>query len=57
VIIGRNRAGSVSNICGSDEYGVYILPKEDATISGYDSEYSLRHIHCSRHGKIITHPE
>ena len=24
---------------------IYILPKQDATISGYDSQPSLRHIH------------
>ena len=27
---------------------------EDATISGYDSHSSLRHVHCPRCGKIIT---
>jgi len=26
-------------------------PKEDATISGYDPESSLRHVHCPRCGK------
>jgi hypothetical protein len=34
-------------------YG-YVLPKKDAVISGYDSLFSLRHIHCPRCGKIIT---
>jgi len=33
----------------------YVLPKKDATISGHDSQSSLRHIHCPRCGKIITH--
>lgn len=33
----------------------YVLPKKDATISGYDSESSLRHVHCPRCEKIITH--
>jgi len=32
----------------------YVLPKKDAAISGYDSQSSLRHIHCPRCGKIIT---
>ena len=25
----------------------YILPKEDATVSGYDPQSSLRHVHCA----------
>jgi len=29
------------------------MPKEDATISGYNSQSSLRHVHCPRCGKII----
>ena len=33
----------------------YVLPKEDAVVSGYDSEGSLRHIHCPKRGKIITY--
>jgi len=33
----------------------YVLPKEDAVVSGWDSERSLRHVHCPRCGKIITH--
>jgi len=33
----------------------YVLPKKDAVISGYDSQSSLRHIHCPKCGKIITH--
>ena len=33
----------------------YILPKQDATIYGYDSQSSLRHVHCPKCGKIITH--
>jgi predicted RNA-binding Zn-ribbon protein involved in translation (DUF1610 family) len=32
----------------------YILPKKDAKVSGWDSESSLRHIHCPKCGKIIT---
>jgi len=32
----------------------YVLPKKDATISGYDSQSSLRYIHCPKCGKIIT---
>ena len=36
-------------------YCGYVLPKEDATISGYDSQSSLRHVHCPKCGKIITH--
>jgi len=33
----------------------YVLPKKDAVISGYDSQSSLRYIHCPKCGKIITH--
>ena len=33
----------------------YVLPKEDAVVSGWDSEGSLRHVHCPRCGKIVTH--
>ena len=36
-------------------YCDYVLLKKDATISGYDSQSSLRHIHCPKCGKIITH--
>ncbi|MCW4014905.1 MAG: hypothetical protein NWF06_00895 [Candidatus Bathyarchaeota archaeon] len=33
----------------------YNLPKKDATISGYNSQNSLQHIHCPKCKKIITH--
>ncbi len=33
----------------------YVLPKKEAIVSGYDSQSSLRHIHCPKCGKIITH--
>jgi len=33
----------------------YELPKENAVISGWDSQQSLRHVHCPKCGKIITH--
>ena len=33
----------------------YFLPKEDAKISGYDSEQTLRHIHCPKCGKIVAY--
>ncbi|MGD9131325.1 MAG: hypothetical protein PVH73_07115 [Candidatus Bathyarchaeota archaeon] len=33
----------------------YELPKEEAVISGWDSQQSLRHIHCPKCGKIIKH--
>jgi predicted RNA-binding Zn-ribbon protein involved in translation (DUF1610 family) len=33
----------------------YVLPKEDAIVSGWDSERSLRHVNCPKCGKIITH--
>jgi len=33
----------------------YVRPREEAKISGWDSEHSLRHIHCPRCGKIVTH--
>jgi len=33
----------------------YELPKEDAVISGWDCQQSLRHVHCPKCGKIITH--
>jgi len=32
----------------------YVLPKQDAMISGWDSERSSTHVHCPRCGKIIT---
>jgi len=33
----------------------HILYKEDAIISGYNSHSSLKHIHCSKCGKVITY--
>lgn len=33
----------------------YEIPREEATVSGWDSESSLRHVHCPRCGKIMTH--
>jgi hypothetical protein len=33
----------------------YLLPKEEAVISGWDSQQSLRHIHCPKCGKPVTH--
>ena len=33
----------------------YVLRKEDAIVSGYDSQSSLRHVYCPRCGKIITY--
>jgi predicted RNA-binding Zn-ribbon protein involved in translation (DUF1610 family) len=33
----------------------YSLPKKEAVISGYNSQHSLRHIHCPNCGKIIMH--
>jgi len=33
----------------------YELLKEDALISGWDCQQSLRHVHCPKCGKIITH--
>ena len=32
----------------------FVLPKKEAKVSGWDSEHSLRHIHCPRCGKIIS---
>jgi predicted RNA-binding Zn-ribbon protein involved in translation (DUF1610 family) len=32
----------------------YELPKKETIISGWDSQQSLRHIHCPKCGKIIT---
>ena len=32
-----------------------ILGKKEAIVSGYDSQSSLRHVHCPKCGKIITH--
>ncbi|MEM2130257.1 MAG: hypothetical protein QXZ70_06635 [Candidatus Bathyarchaeia archaeon] len=32
----------------------YLIPKKEALISGYDSEHSLQHIHCTSCGKIVT---
>jgi DNA-directed RNA polymerase subunit RPC12/RpoP len=36
-------------------YCGYELPKEEAAISGWDSQQSLRHVHCPKCGKIIKH--
>jgi len=46
----RNHKGSY--ICSR---GGYILPKEGAVVSGWDSDGSLRHFHYPRFGKIIMH--
>jgi len=32
----------------------YVLPKEDAVVSGWDAEGSTTHVHCPRCGKIIA---
>ncbi|MBS7614460.1 hypothetical protein KEJ18_01815 [Candidatus Bathyarchaeota archaeon] len=32
----------------------YLIPKKGALISGYDSENSLQHIHCTNCGRIVT---
>jgi len=32
----------------------YLIPKKGALISGYDSEHSLQHIHCTNCGRIVT---
>jgi DNA-directed RNA polymerase subunit RPC12/RpoP len=31
-----------------------VVPKEEAVVSGWDSQQSLRHIHCPNCGKIMT---
>jgi len=33
----------------------YVIPKSEAKVSGYDSEHSLRHIHCNSCGKKIDY--
>jgi predicted RNA-binding Zn-ribbon protein involved in translation (DUF1610 family) len=33
----------------------YVLPKKEAKVSGWNSQSSLRHIHCPKCGKTITH--
>ena len=32
----------------------HLTPKNDASISGFDSEHSLQHVHCSRCGRIVS---
>jgi len=32
----------------------YVLPKNEAVVSGWDAEASSTHVHCSRCGKIIA---
>jgi len=32
----------------------YLTPKNGASISGYDSEHSLQHVHCSNCGRIVA---
>jgi len=31
----------------------YVLPKNDAVVSGWDAEHSSTHVHCPRCGKIV----
>jgi len=45
----REKGAYVCKSCG------YVLAKKDAVVSGYDSQSSLRHVHCPGCGKIITH--
>lgn len=45
----KSRDSYVCRYCG------YILPKQDAVVSDFDSESSLRHVHYPRCGKIVTH--
>lgn len=33
----------------------FVLPKKEAKVSGWDSEGSLRHVHCPKYRKIITY--
>jgi predicted RNA-binding Zn-ribbon protein involved in translation (DUF1610 family) len=44
----KNKDVYVCKRCG------YVLPKNEAVISGWDSEYSSTHVHCPRCGKIIA---
>ena len=56
---GKHRKGSCDDALPKDAYVCkkcdYVLLKEDAFVSGYDSESSLGHVHCPRCGKIVTH--
>ncbi len=33
----------------------YVLAKKAVAIAGYESQTSLKHVHCPGCGKIITH--
>ncbi len=46
---GKTKDSYICPRCG------YVLPKKNAKVSGWDSQSSLRHIHCPKCGKIITH--
>jgi len=37
----KSKDSYVCRYCG------YVLPKKDAIVSGWDSESSLRHVHCT----------
>ncbi len=47
--MGKSKHSYTCRHCG------YVLPKKEAKISGWDSQSSLKHIHCPKCGKIITH--
>jgi NAD-dependent SIR2 family protein deacetylase len=32
----------------------YSIPKKEARVSGYDSQNSLRHVHCPNCGKVVA---
>ena len=57
--MGKHIKGSCDDALPKDAYVCkkcdYVLLKEDAFVSGYDSESSLGHVHCPRCGKIVTH--
>jgi RNase P subunit RPR2 len=40
--------------CYRCHYCNHLTPKSNASISGFNSEHSLQHIHCSKCGRIIS---
>jgi len=47
-LTGHAKSNILCKYCG------HLVDLNEVSISGYDSEHSLRHIHCNRCGRIIV---